>query len=486
MTNSPAWVFTYFAAASVGAVLVPISTRFTASEIRYALEQSDSAALVMIDRFRRRDYVAVLQEIDPEIGQTLGSPSPNLPRLRWVACSGVGCKPSFIPLERLFVSDPEPHERAELHKRRQSVSPDDTLIILYSSGTTSFPKGIMLNHAFSLRNACFHDSRLGLTDEDRFFTAMPFFHIGGCGWGLLSCLMVGATLVSIEVFDPAAAIESIARERCTIQFGVDTMFIAELEHPSLKEHDLKSLRAAISLGPPHLLERIEREMGVQAAMNMWGTTEGYGNLSLCSVEDPRECRLNTMGRIFPGIEYRIEDPSAGEEQPLGRDGEILVRATVMQGYYNMPEQTERAIDARGWLHTGDIGHLDADGYLTFTGRIKDMLKVGGENVAAPEVEAVILQHPKVLQVHVVGVPDPRLAEVPVACVELKPSEQCSEDEIIAFTADRLASFKVPRHVVFRTQFPMTGSGKIQKFALRKAVTAELGLDASANGLRRST
>jgi len=440
--NSAAWVIAYFAIAKAGGVMVPVNPRFSPREIRYVIGKSRCDLLIA-----EPDRAALL-EAEP-------GPGDVPPPLR-LGIVGIGRGPR--PFADLA---------ARADAALPSVDPGETAVIMFTSGSTAFPKGCMLGHDGLVRNALLHDARLHLEPDDRWFGPTPFFHASGCVWGILSVAAVGATLVSCDRFDAHDAMALIARERCTYQHGIETMFVRQLDVARRHRYDLSSLKKGTSTGPLALIKRIHDELGVTYIMSKWGATEGYGNLSLCDLDDPLERRLGSHGRIYEPFDYRIADPAGGAESlPAGAEGEIQVRGCAMQGYFDDPAATRAVISADGWLRTGDLGRLDGP-YLYYTGRIKDMLKVGGENVAAAEIEAALMRHPAVLNVAVVGKPDHEWGEIPVAFVELAHGMEATEAALIAHCRRLLAGIKIPRRVTILARLPQTGSGKIDKTKLSR-------------------
>ena len=441
--NSPAWVVAYFAIALAGGVMVPVNPRFSPREIRYVLHKS------------RCDLLIAEQGLPALLGASLEPGDEQVPALRLGVIE-------IAPGPRPFDALAQPLGTARL----PAVDPAATAVIMFTSGSTAFPKGCMLAHFGLVRNAVLHDARLHLGPDDRWFGPTPFFHASGCVWGILSVTAVGATLVSCDRFDAEAAMALIERERCTYQHGIETMFVRQLDVARRKYFNLASLKKGTSTGPLSLIQRIKDELGIDYIMSKWGATEGYGNLSLCDLDDPLEQRLGSHGRIYEQFVYRIADPASGSMAlPPGHEGEIQVHGAAMQGYYDDPEATQAVISADGWLRTGDLGRLDGP-YLYYTGRIKDMLKVGGENVAAAEIEAALSQHRAVLNAAVVGRPDPEWGEVPVAFVELAHGMSATEAELIAHCRRLLAGIKTPRRVHIVAEMPQTGSGKIDKTRLK--------------------
>lgn len=468
--NCPAWIYTQIATALIGAILVPVNTRFRTSELEYILKQSDSTTLLMMDEFLNIDFLKMVKELCPELesahpGQLV---SERLPLLRNVIlmgekrCSGVFTYPEVIHLGQEI---PEEHLKA----RFDLIKPYDLIMFQYTSGTTAFPKGVMLTHDGVLRDAFCMSQRQTLTANDRLFCPLPFFHVGGAVISTLSALLCGAALAFLETYEPLASMRVIANERCTAMNGIETHFLMIYQHPEFSHYDLSSLEKGWAIGPAEVIKNIYEKMGMTKILNVYGISEASPNVTTTFVDDPLDLRINFHGLPHAGTEIKIVDPGSKEDLPPGQEGEIWVRGwNVMKGYYKKPEETERAIDEQGWLHTGDLGLIDPrTNYLKFTGRMKDMLRVGGENVSALEVESFLLTHPKIKQAQVIGVPDPRLTEVGMAFVELKEGEEAREEEIIAYCRGKIANFKIPRYVIFVQEFPMTGSGKIQKFKLKE-------------------
>lgn len=438
--NTVEWVVAYFGVALAGAVLIPVNPRFSPREIRYVLRKSRCDLLLAQAGLSR-----LLQQ---DIGQTGEDLAPVL-RLGVVEYAA-GCD-RFGGLPAGGTGAPLP-----------MAEPDDTAVIMFTSGSTAFPKGCMLTHLGMARNAFLHDTRLHLGANDRWFGPTPFFHASGCIWGILSVTAVGATMVSCEKFDAEESLRILEREQCTYQHGIDTICVRQLEIARNQRFDLSRLKKGTSTGPLSLLCRIRDELGIEYVMSKWGVTEGYGNLALCDIDDPLERRLGSHGRIYEPFQYRISDPEhANVALPTGRVGEIQVRGASMQGYYDDPAATRAIMLADGWLRTGDLGRLDGD-FLYYTGRLKDMLKIGGENVAASEIEAVLIRHPAVLNVAVVGRSHAEWGETAVAFIELVNGGAATEAELSEHCRQNLAGIKVPRRFVFLREFPRTGSGKVDK------------------------
>ncbi len=466
--NRPEFVFLFFAIAKVGAVLVPINSRFRTRDMAYVVAQSDATTLIAADRDRDVDYLAMIEELIPELraqppGALVNAPTPALRR---VILLGGAPVPGTIDWQELLrrgasVSD------AELGCRSAAVDPDGTAYIMYTSGTTGFPKGVMQGH-YGLR--CVFDSanRHGVTVNDTILNYLPLFHVYAVSEALLKSPATGARHVLMARFDAGEALRLIEAERATLINGFDTHFKDLLEHPRRPETDLSSLRTGVCAAGMLSTEPIARRaQALTRTMTGYGMTEIGVCITSSFLDTDEESRVSTSGWPLPGYEVKVIDPANGAELPAGDVGEICVRGYgVMQGYYRKPEETATAIDAAGWMHTGDSGCLRADGCLRFLGRYKDLLKVGGENVDPTEVEGLLLEDSRINHVAVVGLPDARLAEIPVAFV-IREDRALSEADVIALCRGRIASFKIPRRVFFVDAFPMTSSGKIQKYLLRQ-------------------
>jgi fatty-acyl-CoA synthase len=471
-TNVPEWVVLQFALAKIGAILVTANTSLRARDIDYLLRQSEAATLITIRGFRDVDYVNELAAIGASSGKI-----PTLQRLIFIGDEQP--PPGFMPyadLRGLAVRIPE----GDLDARAAGIGVDDVINMQYTSGTTGFPKGVMLSSRNILNNAHALAETLGYTPADRLCLCVPLFHCFGCVMGVLGPFSHGACICAIEAFDPGRVLETVDRERCTALYGVPTMFIAELEHPDFARYDLASLRTGVMAGalcPEVLMRRVMAEMHMKEITIAYGLTEA----SPCITMTPRtasvEQRSQTVGPVLPELEVKIVDPSTGAERAAGERGELCCRGyNIMKGYYNNPDATRAALDADGWLHTGDEASVDPDGYFRITGRIKDLIIRGGENVAPKEIEDRLREHPAIADAYVYGLPDAFFGEVVAAAVRLKDEgrlkaetlRELTPEALIAWCAATLAKFKVPRYVRFVTEFPMTASGKIQKYKLRDA------------------
>jgi fatty-acyl-CoA synthase len=467
--NRPEYLFILFAVAKIGAVLVPINTRFRTRDMAYIVTQSDATTLISADRSGPVDYLAMLEELVPTLRQhdRESISVPQLPALRRVILLGENATPGMLPWDELLVAGQSIPE-AEVNRRCAATDPDGTAFIMYTSGTTGFPKGVMQGHN-AIRNVIDEASRLGITPNDSTLNFLPLFHIWAVYVAALMSPITGSRVVLTATFDPGEALRLIEAERITIVHGLDTHFKDLLEHPTRPIRDLSSLRTGILPAGMHSSESIaQHAQDLMPTITVFGMTEVGCSATISFLDSEVEVRTAMSGWPLPGYEIKIIDPASGASQPPGELGEICIRGyQVMQGYYRKPEETAKTIDADGWVHSGDVGFLRADGCVRFLGRYKDMLKVGGENVDPMEVEAFLLEDPRINHAAVVAVPDARLVEVPVAFVIREPGTRISEQEIIDICRGRIASFKIPRRVFFIDQFPLTGSGKIQKYLLRE-------------------
>lgn len=484
MTNCPEWIVAQFAVYKIGAILVPIYTRFKQEETKYALAQSESSTLILNDEFLGKiDALGMVRAICPELEHA--SPgdlhAAALPALRTVICLSQRPRRNLISFESVAAGDSR--WLAELPAVQACVDPFDVMNLVYTSGTTGFPKGGLSMHRNNLASIFLATERLGLNERHRCLLNLPLFSNFGCMFvGALSFLR-GATVVLREVFDTVDAFTAIAAERITHLFGSPAYYISYLDDPHRGDFDLRSLVGGIVGGSPlpsATMDGILDTLHCPEMLNVFGLSECGGVAVSTRIDDPIELKRTTVGSVLPHARLKVIDPGTGTDVEPGEQGEIcfadvLPGSCVGKGYYNMPEKTREAIDAEGWFHTGDLGVLEADGYLRITGRVKDMFLAGGFNVYPVEIENLLHTHPKVKQAHVVGVPDHRLGEVGIAFIELRDGEACTEQEIIDFAARRIANFKVPRYVKFITDYPMTGSGKVRKFILREQAIAELSL-----------
>lgn len=485
-TNNIQWLLVQMATARIGAILVNINPAYRSKELAYALKQSSVQCLIAIPRFRSSDYVDMLVELLPQLKR---SPLANRQNDAVTSLRAVllydptdptktqSDYPGFITWPQLWqAADQIPTE--QLEQVANSLDIDDPINIQYTSGTTGFPKAVVLSHHNILNNAYICANALHMDQRDRLCVPVPFYHCFGMVLANLLCLSVGACVViPSDHFDALAVLRTIASERCTALHGVPTMFIAELEHPRFNEFDLSSLRTGIMAGapcPPALMKRVMQEMHCAEILIGYGQTEASPITHLTSKDDSLERRTETVGTNLPHLEVKIVDTQTGSTVPFEQVGEVCFRGyQAMKGYYSDPDATAKAIDKHGWLHSGDLGCMDSDGYLRITGRLKEMIIRGGENIYPREIEDLIFSHPKVAQVAVIGVPDDYYGEQIAAWIQLHPSQSASEDEIREFCKDKIAHFKIPAYIRFVDQFPMTVTGKLQKFRMRQTAINEI-------------
>lgn len=478
--NCAEWVLTQFATAKAGLILVNINPAYRRSELAYALEKVECRALVLAPALKTSDYLAILGDLVPELaGATPGAlQSAALPQLRAVIRLGAGRTPGMLNFDEVATAGGEA-ERATLARLAATLQFDDPINIQFTSGTTGFPKGATLTHRNILNNGFFVGEAIGLTEADRLCIPVPLYHCFGMVMGNLGCITHGATMVyPAEAFDPLSVLQTVQDERCTALYGVPTMFIAELDHPRFAEFELSSLRTGIMAGSPcpvEVMKRVQSQMNMRQVTIAYGMTETSPVSTQSSVDDPLERRVSTVGRVQPHLEVKIVD-AQGRIVPRGETGEFCTRGySVMRGYWNDEAKTREAIDAAGWMHTGDLATMDAEGYVNIVGRLKDLVIRGGENVYPREVEEFLYRHPKVQDVQVVGVPDPKYGEELCAWIRLRDGQSATAEEIREFCRGQIAHYKIPRHVRFVDGFPMTITGKVQKFLMRRESIEALGL-----------
>ena len=463
--NRYEWVVIQYATARIGAILVNINPAYKTAELEYALNQSGTSFLILARAFRTTDYVAMLNEVRdrcPELRQTLVLDD------EW---EGLLADGAGVP-------------EATLAEIEASLQFDEPINIQYTSGTTGFPKGATLSHHNILNNGFFIGEGLRYTENDRVCIPVPFYHCFGMVLGNLACTTHGACIVVPgEAYDPVAVLETVQAERCTSLYGVPTMFIGELEHPRFSEFDLSTLRTGIMAGSPcpvEVMKRVQSQMHMTEVAICYGMTETSPVSTQTAIDDPLEKRVGSVGKVHPHIEVKIIDPATGEIVPRGTPGELCTRGySVMLGYWNNEEATRQAIDAARWMHTGDLATMDDEGYVNIVGRIKDMIIRGGENIYPREVEEFLYTHPAVADVQVIGVPDERYGEEVMAWVKLREGAQVTGEELAAYCRGRIATYKIPRYWKFTDTFPMTVTGKIQKFRMREMAIEELGLHGAA-------
>ena len=487
MTNNLEWVYSDLAILKIGAVIGAINTRFKSDELSYSLRKSDVTTLIMKDTFLggKINALGMIEELIPELATCKPGElnSEKFPMLRRVICVGEKRAKGMYSLDEVMELGSDPLLDEQLAKAEASVSPDDIFNHMYTSGTTGLPKVVLNTHRCWLRLNIYEGECIGVEEDDRMLSPLPF--AGGMGISSITFSVVyGITHFITEAFDPEETLKLIERERLTIShFMVPSQARMLLDHPNLNKYNLSSLKRIMLGGEPSPPDIIETwyKRGMERVFNYYGLIETHGSVTCVRPGDSLEQQNTTVGHLYPWVSIKIIDPKTGKELPAGQDGEICLKGLrpgieISKGYYKMPEETAKLIDKEGWVHTGDLGHIrEKDGYLKLSGRIKDMIIVGGYNVYPAEVEALILKHSKVKEVSVVGVPDRRLSEVPMAFVKLWEGESATEAEIINFCKERITNTKVPRYVKFVTEFPMTLQAKVQKFKLREQAIKELGL-----------
>ncbi len=478
MTNRPEWVHIMFALAKIGAIMVPINTRLRAADVEYIFRQSDTSTIITMEQSGPIRYLDMVLDLCPELKEQ--SPTEfscaAFPELKRVLSTG-DQHPGGIYSWQEMLDTSDKASAAALREREAQVKPEDTVFIMYTSGTTGFPKGVMHCHNV-IRNATMTSSAMEITEKDCTVMYLPLFHAFGYYEGPLTCYVTGSRMVLTETFDPGEVLELIEAEGGTVIHGFDTHWQDLMDHPEFRSRDLASLRTGLlAAGLPSTVpvaERANRELCKTATG--WGMTEVMPGALIGCARDSFEHATATSGAPADGYEVEIKDLQSSETVAPGTNGEICVRGfAVMKGYYKKPEETAKTIDSEGWLHSGDVGVQQEDGYIRFLGRYKEMLKIGGENVDPVEVEAFFLRHEAVNKVQVVGVPDRRLSEIPVAFVILETDSNEGAENLAAFAKGKLASFKIPRHFLFVEEFPMTSSGKVKKFELRKTATDMVGI-----------
>ena len=478
--NCAEWVLSQLASARAGLVLVNVNPAYRRSELEYALNKVGCTALVLAPALKTSDYLAIVHDLAPELAASTPGQlqAAALPQLRWVVRLGEAATPGMLNFNAI-AGLATAASRARLAEIGPTLRATDAINIQFTSGTTGHPKGATLTHRNILNNGFFVGEAIRLTETDRLCIPVPLYHCFGMVMGNLGCLTHGATMVyPAEAFDPLAVLQTVQDERCTALYGVPTMFIAELDHPRFAEFDIRSLRTGIMAGSPCPIEVMKR---VQAQMHMTEVTIAYGMTETSPVstqsatDDPLNKRVSTVGRVQPHLEVKIADEQ-GRPVPVGVTGELCTRGySVMQGYWGDPAKTAEAVDADGWMHTGDLATMDAEGYVNIVGRLKDMVIRGGENVYPREIEEFLYRHPAVQDVQVVGVPDVKYGEELCAWIKLRDGASATPDEIRDFCRGQIAHYKIPRHIRFVDGFPMTITGKIQKFVMRQESIAELGL-----------
>ena len=478
--NCAEWLITQYATAKAGLIQVNINPAYGQAELEYALNKVGCKALITAEKFKNSAYIAMLQTLAPELNRAAPGnlQAAKLPALKTVIRLGNAQTPGFFNFDAI-VARADDDLRTQVKVVQTGLRPHDAINIQFTSGTTGAPKGATLTHHNILNNGYFVGQAMKFTEQDRLCIPVPLYHCFGMVMGSLTCITHGACMVLPgEGFDPAQTLKAVMDEKCTALHGVPTMFIAELDLPDLNSYDLSSLRTGIMAGascPIKVMKRVFTEMHMTEVTIAYGMTETSPVSFQSSTDDPIEHRVSTVGRIHPHVEVKVID-DAGNITPRGVRGELCTRGySVMQGYWADLERTAEAIDAEGWMRTGDLATLDEAGYCNIVGRVKDMVIRGGENIYPREVEEYFYRHPKIQDAQVFGVPDERFGEELCIWVRLKDGEQATEEEMRAFCRGQIAHYKIPRYVVFVEDFPMTVTGKIQKFKMREQMMATLGL-----------
>lgn len=481
--NCAEWALTQFATAKIGAVLVNINPSYRTHELDYALKQSGTSTLILQGEFKTSDYVGTLAELAPELKRSRTAAPlrlAGLPDLKRVIClDAQRALPGMLTWQRMLERADEVGAE-ELADVQASLQFDDPINIQYTSGTTGAPKGATLSHHNILNNGLFVARAMKLSEQDRMVIPVPLYHCFGMVMGNLGCITHGATMIYPEAgFTPESTLQAVAEEKATALYGVPTMFIAELEHPDFADYDLSTLRTGIMAGsicPIEVMRKVIERMHMQDVTICYGMTETSPVSFQTTTDAPLEKRVTTVGTIHPHLEVKLVNPDTGALVPRGETGELCTRGySVMLGYWNNEAATEQAIDTAGWMHTGDLATMDDEGYVTIVGRIKDMIIRGGENVYPREIEDFLYTHPAISDVQIIGVPCDRYGEEIMAWVKLSEGEQLDEEGLKAFCKGRIAHYKIPRYVKFVDEFPMTVTGKIQKFKMRQQASEELGL-----------
>jgi|SRR5450755_1300730 fatty-acyl-CoA synthase len=484
--NRAEWCITQFATSKIGVILVNINPSYRLNELEYVLNQSGCSAIIIAAAFKTSDYTGMLQTLAPELQQCAPGQlkAEKLPPLTTVIRIGPDKVPGMLSWDELMTLG-TPVSDEQLRQRQRQQEFDDPINIQYTSGTTGFPKGATLSHHNILNNGYFVAHLQGFTPADKVCIPVPLYHCFGMVMANLGCITHGATMVyPSEGFEPLAVLETVQAEKCTVLYGVPTMFIAELAHADFAKFDLTSLRTGVMAGSPcptEVMKKVISLMHMRDVEICYGMTETSPVSTQTRLDAPLDKRVGTVGQVSPHLEVKIVDPATGQIVPTDKPGELCTRGySVMIGYWNNPEATMAAIDSAHWMHTGDLATMDAEGYVNIVGRIKDLIIRGGENVYPREVEEFLYTHPKISDVQVIGVPDPKYGEEIVAWVKLNDGAQATPEEIQEFCKGQIAHYKVPRHIIFVENFPMTVTGKIQKYLMRQQTIEELGLHGAAS------
>ncbi|MED1129795.1 AMP-binding protein [Bacillus paralicheniformis] len=471
-SNTPEWLTAQFASAKTGAVLVTVNTNYQLSELEYVLKQSDATTLILMESYRGTSYIDILYKLIPELKESEPGKlaSERLPFLKNIILMGDKRHPGMYLWDDILKLSGSVSEKA-LDHRMERLKEHDVINMQYTSGTTGFPKGVMLTHSNLANNAANIAECMNLSRKDRMCIPVPFFHCFGCVLGTLACVTAGATMVPVQEFNPKEVLSAVETEKCTALHGVPTMFIAELNDQDFASYDLSSLRTGIMAGsncPIEVMKKVINNMGMSEITIAYGQTEASPVITQTRVNDSLKRRVETVGRALPNVEVKITEPGTNQEVARGVQGELCTRGYhVMKGYYKNSEDTAAVIDEDGFLHTGDLAVMDEEGYCRITGRLKDMIIRGGENIYPREIEEFLYKHPNILDVQIVGVPDETFGEEVSAWIKLKSGASMTADELKEYCKGKIARYKIPRYIAFVEEFPMTASGKVQKFKLRE-------------------
>ena len=471
-SNTPEWLTAQFASAKTGAVLVTVNTNYQLSELEYVLKQSDATTLILMESYRGTSYIDILYKLIPELKESEPGKlaSERLPFLKNIILMGDKRHPGMYLWDDILKLSGSVSEKA-LDHRMERLKEHDVINMQYTSGTTGFPKGVMLTHSNLANNAANIAECMNLSKKDRMCIPVPFFHCFGCVLGTLACVTAGATMVPVQEFSPKEVLSAVETEKCTALHGVPTMFIAELNDQDFASYDLSSLRTGIMAGsncPIEVMKKVINNMGMSEITIAYGQTEASPVITQTRVNDSLKRRVETVGRALPNVEVKITEPGTNQEVARGVQGELCTRGYhVMKGYYKNSEDTAAVIDEDGFLHTGDLAVMDEEGYCRITGRLKDMIIRGGENIYPREIEEFLYKHPNILDVQIVGVPDETFGEEISAWIKLKSGASMTADELKEYCKGKIARYKIPRYIAFVEEFPMTASGKVQKFKLRE-------------------
>ncbi len=479
-TNIPQWLLTLFAACKIGAVLVTVNTAYKVFELEYLLKQSDTKILVMMDEYKGTSYVDIVRQLCRGLGKKWEHLNPMLPFLDEIVYAGAGdCPDGMTPWDQLE-KDSQAIPDEALREIGEALDCHDVINMQYTSGTTGFPKGVMLSHYNILNNGKGIGDCMKFTENDKLCVVVPFFHCFGLVLATMASLTHATSMVPVDLYSPVKVMDAISREKCTAFHGVPTMYIAMLEHPDFEKYDFSSLRTGIMAGSPcpvKVMEAVVERMNMREITITYGQTEASPATTMTTTDDSLELRVATVGRSMPHVETKIVDPETGRTLGPGEVGEFCSRGyNTMKGYYKMEEATRQVIDKDGWLHSGDLATVDENGYYKITGRIKDMIIRGGENIYPKEIEEFLYTIPDIQDVQVIGVPSQKYGEEVMACIVRKEGSGITAEEVKELVRSHMARHKAPKYVAFLDAFPMTASGKIQKFRLREWAVEQLHLD----------